>query len=337
MAEQPLLSVVITSYTLDRLKDILELLDSIKAQTYRNMDTIFIAERSRELYERVKAYAEEKAIPNMKVVFNDGEPGLSAARNLGIEHASGDIIAFIDDDALPFPDWAEEMVETYKDGSVIGVTGAILPLWKDEPMDWFPSEFDWILSCSNFSAITERREVRNVWGTNMSFRREAFDSGGLFLTHLGAKGGGESGKHELVGDETELSIRVRRMTGKGIIYDPHIIVQHKVYKYRVTSVFIARRAYWEGYTKAMFNRSYRSNSGERLLSVETSLLRRILTRLLPSILIGFFRNPIIAWHRLWVTVTALSFVAVGYLSYSISSPFNRQKARIGDHSTGGNK
>lgn len=329
MAEQPLLSIIITSYTTERLEDIFELLDSIVVQTFPNIETIFVAERSQELYNRVKTYAQEKAIPNMMVVFNDDEPGLSAARNLGIKQAKGDIIAFIDDDALPFPNWAEEMVKTYEDKSVIGATGPALPLWEDERMDWFPSELDWILGCSSFSGITERREVRNVWGMNMSFKKEAFASSGLFLIHLGAKGGGESGKHELVGEETEFSIRVRRKTGKRILYTPSIRVQHKVYKYKVTPMFIAGRAYWEGYTKAMFNRVYQDeNSGEKLLSVEYQLLKRIFIRLLPNILKTFFTNPIIAWRKLRATVIALFFVALGYFSYLFQSILGRRNTVI---------
>jgi hypothetical protein len=54
VAEQPLLSIIITSYTLDRLRDIFEPLDSIKGESYDNIQTIFVAERSRELYEKVK-------------------------------------------------------------------------------------------------------------------------------------------------------------------------------------------------------------------------------------------------------------------------------------------
>ena len=82
---------------MDRLEDILELLDSVKAQAYPNLETIFVAECSKELFDRVKVYGEKQDIPNLKVVFNDGEQGASAARNLGIKHARGNIVAFIDD------------------------------------------------------------------------------------------------------------------------------------------------------------------------------------------------------------------------------------------------
>ena len=95
MAEQPLLSIIITSYTMERMRDISELLESVKKQAYPRIETIFVAERSKELCEGVKACAREKDLPDVVVVFNDGESGLSAARNLGIKHARGDIIAFV--------------------------------------------------------------------------------------------------------------------------------------------------------------------------------------------------------------------------------------------------
>lgn len=329
MVEQPLLSVIISSYTLIRLDDIYELLDRLKNQSYPHVEIVFVAERTMELLDRIKAHGSENNIQNLRVIFNSDEPGLSVARNLGIKQAKGDIIAFIDDDALPFPDWAEEVVKTYKDDYVIGVTGPALPLWDGKPMDWFPEECDWIIGCSSWCDWHEMREVRNVWGMNMSFKREAFDSSGLFQTHLGAKGGEDTGKHELVGEETEFSIRVRRKTGKRIFYNPNAKVQHRVYGFRTTPVVIARRAYWEGYTKAMFNRIYRDrNSSEELLEVEHQLLQRILRRLLPNILKTFFTNPKIAWRRLSVTVIALSFVAFGYFSYIFNNMISRGKARV---------
>ena len=129
MKQSPFLSVVVTSYTTEHLENIYALLDSIKNQTYKNTEIIFIAEHSQDLYAKVKAYAEEKSISNMKVVFNDGEPGLSVARNLGVKHSTGDIIGFTDDDALLFPDWAEQIVKALEDDQAIGVTGSAFPLW----------------------------------------------------------------------------------------------------------------------------------------------------------------------------------------------------------------
>ena len=187
--KQAKISIVISSYTIDRLRDITELLDSIQAQTYQNIETLIVTERLPELADSIRRYITEKGYPRMQVLHNEGEWGASSARNLALGQAKGDIIAFVDDDAIPFPDWAEEIVKIYADdSSVIGVTGPILPLWEEESMNWFPREFYWIFSCTYWDMETIT-EVRNGYGTNLSFRREAL-SGELFKTSMGLRGGG---------------------------------------------------------------------------------------------------------------------------------------------------
>ena len=185
-------SIIIPCYTLDRFKDITELLDSIKAQTYRNTETLVVAERSPELVDSIKRYIAEKGYSRMRVLYNEGEGGSYPSRNLAIGQAKGKIIAFVDDDAILFPDWVEQTVRTYTgDESVIGVTGPILPLWQEESMSWFPRELYWIFSCKYWD-VAEKTEVRNGYCTNLSFRREAFGSCGLFKTSLVGKGRGKS-------------------------------------------------------------------------------------------------------------------------------------------------
>jgi glycosyltransferase involved in cell wall biosynthesis len=315
MRQNPLLSIVVTSYTVQRLSDVYELLDSIRNQTYKNIETIFVAERSKELYERVKTYAEKKGMSNMMAVFNDGEPGQSPARNLGVKHANGDIIGFTDDDVVLFSDWAEEMVKTYEDDSIIGVTGPAFPLWEDESMSWLPKEFHWIISCSTWSGWNGVRQVRQAGGMNMSFRKEAFN-----YCHFSDAFGHTAQEGKKVGpvvDDAEFSINLRLKTGKLILYNPSVRVQHKVYPYRLSRRFIRGQAYWQGYSKALLRRIYRDDADTRGLVRERILLRRILLKLLPSTLIGFFRHPSIAAKRLRLTVSVLFHVGLGYFSAAL--------------------
>jgi glycosyltransferase involved in cell wall biosynthesis len=312
MRQSPLLSIVVTSYTVQRLKDIYELLDSIKNQSYKNIEVIFVAERSRELYEKVKTYAEEKGIPNMVAVFNDGEPGQSPARNLGIEHTNGDIIGFVDDDVVLFPDWGEEMVSTYENDSVIGVTGPAFPLWEDESMTWLPEEFYWITSCTAFAGWSELMAVRTAGGMNMSFRREAF-SYCRFSQDFGHIGQ-EQRKVGPVVDDAEFSINLRLKTGKLILYNPRVRVQHRVYAYRLSRRFVRGQAYWQGYSKALLRRIYRNDPDTRALLRERALLRRILLNLLPKIAVGFFSRPKLAWKRPSLTIAVLFHLTLGYFS-----------------------
>jgi len=323
---KPLVSIVTTVYTPERLKDITELLDSLNAQSYKDTETLIVAERSVELADSIKKYITDKGYANMRVLFNEGEWGSYPSRNLAIGEAKGDIIAFVDDDALPFPDWVEQTVKVYsEDSSVVGVTGPILPLWQDRSMKWFPRELYWIFSCT-YREVVGRAEVRNGYCTNLSFRREAFESCGRFKTSLAGGGWGKSDWQQPAAQETEFCLRVKRGTGKRIVHDPKVRVRHKVYGYRLTSGFLARRAYWEGYAKAMLNRWYRADDGE-VLATEYQLLRRILLGRLPQTLRRLFRQPSTGWRQLWAVAVVLAGVAGGYFSYSFLSLFRRREPR----------
>ena len=314
------ISIIIPCYTAERFTDLAALLDSIRAQTYKHIETLIVVERSPQLADSISKYIADREYPGMRVLYNEGPWVVSASRNLAISQAKGSIIAFIDDDAVLYPDWAEETARTYdEDTTVIGVTGPILPLWQEKSMTWFPREFYWIFSCTYWD-MAEKTEGRNGYGTNLSFRQEAFKFSGLFLTSMGVKGRGHQGWQEPGAEETEFSLRVRQKTGKRILYNPKAKVQHRVYKYRIATEFIVKRAYWEGYAKALLKHLYHSpNSEPNVLSTEYALLRRILFRLMPQIAGRFFRQPCVALRQLWVTLMVLSCVTAGYLKYKLIS------------------
>ena len=327
MVRQPLLSIVTTAFTTGRLNDIFELLDSIKSQTYRPIEIIFVAERSRELYERVIQYGEEQSIPGLKVIFNNEKLGLCPSRNIGVQEAQGEIIAFVDDDVVLFPDWGREMVDTYDDESIIGVTGPGLPLWEDESLTWLPEEFYWIASCTAFTGWTESMPVRSAWGMNMSFRREAFDH---CRFREGDGFGQTSGEQEAwkagPGDDAEFSINLRLKTGRVIMYNPTVRVQHRIYAYRLTRKFIRGQAYWQGYLKAVLRRTYPNDSDTRTLEREYTLLRRIAFKFGPRTVWDLLRTPRLAWKRSSLAIAVLFYVALGYsaASYPRVAGFSRK-------------
>lgn len=308
---QALLSIVITSFTTERMNDIFELLDSIKSQTYQFIETVFVIERSEELYDRVREYGREQSIPSLRVVFGGNRLGLSGARNLGIQEVHGDIVAFVDDDVVLFPDWAREMVNSYEDESVIGVTGPGLPLWEDESLTWLPEEFYWITSCTAFTGWSELMPVRSAWGMNMSFRKEAFNYCLFSEAHGQTKGEQEAWKAGPP-DDAEFSVNLRLRTGKLILYNPRVRVQHRVYAYRLSRKFIRGQAYWQGYLKALLRKTYPDDPDTRALARERTLLTRILLSLGPRIGLGFLGSPKVAWKRAALTGTVLFYVALGY-------------------------
>lgn len=310
-------SIVVTTYTLDRLKDVCELLDTISGQSYPHIETIFVGETSHELCDRVRAHVQANSISNVKVVFNDRVKGLSGARNVALCHAHGDIIAFVDDDVLLSPDWAEELVKTYASYNIaIGVTGAALPAWQGESMAWFPKEFYWIISCTGWFQADGVRPVRNAWGMNMSFRREAFHHCRFDEALGGNMGAVDGSKMGLLGEDTQISLKLRNATGRPIVYNPTVKVWHKVYGYRLRSRFIRRRAFWEGYTKAWLKRLYRKGDvmDAADLATEYELMRHIMFGFFPSLLRDFVGNPIITWRRFRLAADVLLHVALGYAS-----------------------
>jgi glycosyltransferase involved in cell wall biosynthesis len=317
-----MVSIIITSYTMERLGGICELLDSIGAQSYPRIETIFVVECSRELEQRVRTHVLENGLHHVRILFNDSESGASAARNLGIRQAYGEIIAFVDDDAVLFPDWAEEMVRTYSESGVIGVTGLSYPLWEGPPADWLPEELYWIISCTGWSRWRKVTEVRNIWLQNASFRREAFESAGLLDPGLGPRDAihgfkGREFEEGIISEEVELSLRVKRATGRRIVGNPAVRIKHRVSGSRLKPGYIARWAYWTGYSKHK-TRQYLDGAGDHLLQQEHELLKRILVGLLPGTAFVFLRDPVLACRRLAVTVLALSFVALGYFSHAFS-------------------
>jgi len=88
------------------------------------------------LYSIIKE--KENNFPGLKVIFNDIAPGMAASRNIGAKESTGEIVAFVDDDAVLTTQWAEETAHAYdNDSRIIGLTGPIVPLWEEPSMGGF--------------------------------------------------------------------------------------------------------------------------------------------------------------------------------------------------------
>lgn len=308
----PAISLIVTTYTEDRLENIAQLLESVQKQTLRDIEFIFVGEGTPHLCEQVRRLAPGGS-RGLEVFFNAGRTGLSSARNVGIAHAKGRIIAFVDDDVVLLSDWAEKLVDTFAaDRSIIGVAGSALPLWEDPSMAWLPEEFHWLISCTGWFDGGRGSSLRNAWGMNMAFRREAF-AHAMFDERLGGnKGARDGSKLGLLAEDTVFSLRVRQATRGRIVYNPDVRVHHKVSRYRLTSRYIRRRAYWEGYTKAVLRRESAVSGGNNRL--EQGLLKRIMVRFLARTLRQMLLSPSVGLHRFTFAIDTLFYVALGYVS-----------------------
>jgi glycosyltransferase involved in cell wall biosynthesis len=309
---------VVTTYALQRLPDTQELIDALHSQTYPEIEIIFIGERERELCDRMQTHAAERGIKNLKILFNENTPGLSPSRNLGIRHANGDIIAFTDDHALPRENWIEEIVEAFRrNPSAIGITGQAMPLWEDDSSSWFPQEFYWLFSCTSAINGDKTFQVRNAWGVNMAYRKEAFEMCS-FSEDFGVsnKGTVQGIKLGLVGDDTEFGVRVCLTTGRPILLSPAVKVLNKVPKHKLTQHFIRRRAFWEGYTKAVLSKLPRPNQTEKKFSFahEYMMLARIFLLFFPKNLLRLLTNPVNAVRSLFLGGEVVVLIFLGYFA-----------------------
>jgi len=187
----------------------------------------------------VAAFAKAVSIPVTCVL--ESRQGLSHARNRGIAAAQGSIIAFIDDDVLPAPDWIAQVHQAIQRWDAHGVGGPILPRWEvTPPPTWLTSSrhlmdrlaiMDYPESCVLSYPMRGRPQV---WGANMAFRREVFEQVGRFDCERGIVGG-----KLYRGEEVELINRALQH-GCRIVYDPAITVLHRIGRGRMCKSYFRK-------------------------------------------------------------------------------------------------
>src|SRR3984885_2727800 len=179
-----MVSVVICAYTEQRWDDTNAAVESVRQQIFANRENIQVVDHNPALYASFAA-----ALPDVTVIENRQEQGLSGGKNTGIGAARGDVVAFLDDDAVAEQDWLKYLVHSYEDPAVVGVGGLTLPLWEEPRPAWFPKEFDWVVGCTYRGMSESRGPVRNLLGGNASFRRDTLERVGGFQNGIGRSSG----------------------------------------------------------------------------------------------------------------------------------------------------
>jgi cellulose synthase/poly-beta-1,6-N-acetylglucosamine synthase-like glycosyltransferase len=188
------------------------LLESLQKLDYnRNKVEVIVVDgnstdKTREI---VKQYPVKLIIENKK--------GLNLARNVGIKHGNGEIVAFTDADCIVPPNWITKIVENFKDPKVSCVGGSAKALDSD-----FVSQYADNSIVRLMPFFTKREELEKVKpffrhpaGCNMAFRRKVAEEVGYFDENI-----------QYGFDEVEFADRVCK-AGYKMVLDPKVLVWHK--------------------------------------------------------------------------------------------------------------
>ncbi|MEU7001206.1 glycosyltransferase family 2 protein [Nonomuraea sp. NPDC046570] len=250
-------SVVICVYTEERWEDIRQAVESVDGQRRAAHELILVVDYNPDLLLKLK-----RAYPQAVVVENTHDKGLSGGKNTGADTATGDIVAYLDDDAVADPGWLEALEEGFQNSSVVGVGGRTEPLWASGRRPrWFPYEFDWTVGASYRGMPSVRSPIRNVMGGNAAFRRGVVAEVGGFHSGIGRSVQGRKSR-PLGCEETEFCIRLsQRKPGAVMLFEPGAAIGHKVSKQRETFAYFRSRCYAEGLSKALVTQSVGSQDG----------------------------------------------------------------------------
>jgi GT2 family glycosyltransferase len=212
---------------------------SISEQTLPPCDIIVVdngstddtAARVRELASGVKRlrYLEE---PDL---------GVSRARNRGAREASGELVAFLDDDSVAAPWWLAAIADAaHRSPGAPAVAGPIALRWTRPAPGWTRSLEGWYGQFALGDEAATIEYPRYPFASNVTFRREALLSVGGFPVELGPRG-----EHRIANEEDGLFRRVAER-GWTVVYEPQALVYHWVHPERISRRYLLRRGITQG-------------------------------------------------------------------------------------------
>lgn len=301
-------SVVVCTYQNDAYENVIEAVTSLLDQSHPDLEIIIVVDGNESLRKRLSD--NYKAWSNVHVVGPKESTGTSRAKNLGIEMAKGDVVAFLDDDAVASKEWIKRLINTYQKNNPIAVGGKVLPIWLNEKPDFLPEELYWLVGLTYEGFSKEGiNEIRNALGPNMSFKREVFEEVGSFNPDFGF---GKKGMSYIQAEEPELALRMKNKLGKGVFYDPELVVYHKVTEGKTKLKVMLRRAFYQGYSKGWLKRV---SPSPKPLALEESYLRDLLFKCIPRRVKKLFlgNGSIVKIKQLLILFATIMVVGLGFI------------------------
>lgn len=247
-ADAPALSVVVCTYNgADLLPGCLE---SLAAQTLapERFEVLIVDNNSTDASREIADGFAER-YPHFRVL-EERQQGLSHARNRGWKAASGELVAFLDDDAKAAPDWCERIVDAFAtvQPSPAAVGGEIHPFFEEPPPAWFTDELEVRTWGPSAEFLQPPRAPFGFSGSNMAFPRRILEEYGGFSSAFGM-----TGATTRMGEDSELFSRLYK-DKPWFWYDPAIVVFHWTPARNMTPSYRFWRSYRAGEAMARIHR-----------------------------------------------------------------------------------
>lgn len=209
-------------------------------------------------------------------VLAEPQPGLSRARNRALEWADGEVLAFVDDDAVVEEGWWDALRRRWAEApaDVACIGGPIRPRYSVEPPPWFSGGI-----AHTLTLLDRGTEVRDldpdeeaVYGANISFRVEPLRELGGFDPALG-----HSGARIFFAEEDEVQRALIRR-GMRVRYVPDAAVRHVIPADRLTRMSFIRRRFAFGTVLGMRRGRSRAMAARQLVASAAGALAATLVR-----------------------------------------------------------
>jgi GT2 family glycosyltransferase len=229
----PTASVAVVTY--QRPDFVARCLDHLLAQTVTPVEIVVVDSSDDDQTERLV----RDRYPGVAYeVCPEGRGATATARNISYRMTTGEILAFVDDDAFAEPDWLEHLLPPYRDPAVGGVGGRQIRRQPGE-LEEGTDAIGLLLADGNVTGFFAADpghpvDVDHLLGANMSFRRSVLDQ-------LGGIRDGYKGT--CMREETDLCLRVVG-AGYRLVFTPDAVVEHLAAPYAKGRRFDLRYAYW---------------------------------------------------------------------------------------------
>lgn len=283
----PKVSIIIPVRTITNY--LIESFSYLKKLKYDNFEVLIFTDE-KESYE---------GLPENFKIIKAGKIGPAEKRNLPLKYASGEILAFLDDDAFPRSDWLKNAVKNFEDENICGVGGPSMTPINEDFLEKASGE---VLS----SALTSGGTTHRHQPESRRFVDD-YPTVNLLVKFSDFKKIGGFDKEFWPGEDTKLCLDLIKKTGKKIVYDPSVIVYH--HRRRVFKPHLKQLSRY-GMHRGQFARVFPENSRKPMYFIPSLFVLGLVLGPITFLFSNFLSKVYLATILLYILLVLIESVKV---------------------------